>query len=280
MNFADQAALWAMRLLGAKSRWLDGDGGRVHVLDIPGTGKAPPVLLVHGLGSCAADYLPMIRAMRGVARNVVAVDLPGHGQSPPPTAGMHPQHLRSVLASVLDRLVPEPHVVFGNSLGGAVALRLAAGWPDRVCGVMVASPAGAPMQEADLREFLAGFRFPTRGHALAFVDRFLARRRWIRSALAFGVRYRMRREPIQALLDAIGPGDLLSEDELRRVTAPVHVFWGAGDGVLPPANAAWFRAHLPANAVVEVVEGFGHAPYVDDAGDFNRRVVDFVRACR
>src|ERR1700744_547702 len=97
------------------------------------TGDGPPLVLLHPLGADRRVWDPIVGSL-SAAHDVIAVDLPGFGQSPPlrlttPT----PRALAEAVAGLLDDLeVRQPHVV-GNSLGGWVALEMAlAGGAGRV----------------------------------------------------------------------------------------------------------------------------------------------------
>jgi pimeloyl-ACP methyl ester carboxylesterase len=58
---------------------------------------------------------------------------------------------------------------------------------------------------------------------------------------------------------------------------PVLCLWGTNDHLLPDTAREFFRRHLPAHAIFEEPEGYGHAPYVDHADDFVRRIAAFAR---
>lgn len=118
--------------------------GEVHVRE-DGTGPRPAVL-VHGLGGSSLNWLPL---MERLDREVtaLALDLPGFGASPPPRDGDYSPrgHARTVAATIeswRDRSgIDEPVHVFGNSMGGAIAVQLAARRPDLVASVTLISPA-------------------------------------------------------------------------------------------------------------------------------------------
>ena len=280
MRLVDNAAVGLLRAHGARSEWIDGDGTPVHVLRKRGRGEAPPVLLLHGLGSCASDYIGVIAGLAACCHEVVAIDLPGHGLTPPPPEGMTPEGIRRVATAALDALMVESMVVFGNSLGGLTAIRLALHRPGMVRGLLLASPAGAPMSEEDFARLMVGFQYRDHRSALEFVARFTPRPGLFRHPFAWGVRQRMGRESVRDFLGRIGPVDLLGEEDLGGLRMPIEVVWGAHDQVLPAAHADFFRTRLPAHARVEVIEGLGHVPYVDDLSGFTGRISRFAMACR
>jgi pimeloyl-ACP methyl ester carboxylesterase len=108
---------------------------------------AEPAVFVHGLGGSSTNWTDLTDLLREPAAGVpalecVAVDLPGFGHSPPPRDRDYSvsAHARAV-AGLIERLGNWPVHVVGNSMGGAVATRLAARRPDLVRTLILISPA-------------------------------------------------------------------------------------------------------------------------------------------
>jgi len=103
----------------------------------------PPLVLIHGLGSAATAFKPIISALAQSFR-VITVDLPGHGQSPYNKAQeMDPKSLgRAIFESVESRYGISKFHVAGNSLGGWIALEMAADKPERIKTLTGLAPAG------------------------------------------------------------------------------------------------------------------------------------------
>jgi len=101
----------------------------------------PPALYVHGLGGSSLNWTDFMHAMQPLVDGW-AVDVGGFGYSPPPRDGdMSPSgHARS-LVDLIAHLDIAPVHLFGNSMGGAVALQLAARRPDLVRSLTLISPA-------------------------------------------------------------------------------------------------------------------------------------------
>ena len=101
----------------------------------------PPALFVHGLGGSSQNWTLLMDRLAGDVDGH-AVDLPGFGQSPPPDDGnlSVSAHMWAV-ADYLEQSGRGPVHLFGNSLGGAVATRLAALRPDLVRTLTLISPA-------------------------------------------------------------------------------------------------------------------------------------------
>ncbi|MER6672532.1 alpha/beta hydrolase [Streptomyces sp. NPDC000983] len=101
----------------------------------------PPALFVHGLGGSSQNWSALMLELE-TAVDGEAVDLPGFGDSPPPDDGDYSvtAHARAVIR-YLDASGRGPVHLFGNSLGGAVATRVAAVRPDLVRTLTLVSPA-------------------------------------------------------------------------------------------------------------------------------------------
>ena len=89
----------------------------------------PPIVLLHGVGLRAEAWNAQIDALAPRYR-VVAPDLPGHGQSPAPTA-----ERLGAFTDAVAQLLEEPGLVVGHSMGALIALDLAGRYPDRVDGL-------------------------------------------------------------------------------------------------------------------------------------------------
>ncbi|POX46015.1 alpha/beta fold hydrolase [Streptomyces sp. Ru72] len=101
----------------------------------------PPALYVHGLGGSSQNWSALMALLDGHVDGE-AVDLPGFGDSPPPDDGNYSVtgHARAVIR-YLDAAGRGPVHLFGNSMGGAVATRVAAVRPDLVRTLTLVSPA-------------------------------------------------------------------------------------------------------------------------------------------
>jgi pimeloyl-ACP methyl ester carboxylesterase len=103
--------------------------------------RPEPVLFVHGLGGESLDWADVATLLAGRV-DAYALDLPGFGQSPPPSDHdlSIDAHVRAVAAAI-GAIGRGPVHLVGNSLGGAVATRVAAERPDLVASLVLLSPA-------------------------------------------------------------------------------------------------------------------------------------------
>jgi len=277
MRGFDRAVRGLLRLRGFRSHAVETAAGRLHVYDVPGGGDLPPILLLHGLGSCAQDFAQLILALKGHTRRLIAPDLPGHGYSPVPEDGMDPDALPEAMLEAVDAVLDEPAIVLGNSLGGLSAIRFVQARPDKVRALVLASPGGAPIGEDGIKGIQELFRVHTHADGLEFADRFMGRPSVTRHVLAWGIRVRMASRGVRELVERIEARHMLTPDDLRGLAqVPTLLFWGAADGILQPEQAEFFREHLPDPVTYEAPEGYGHSPHSDTLRGFARRVLAFL----
>jgi len=275
LALTNHLARTSLQLNGYQSRRIATSAGRVHVLEARGRGHLPPVVLFHGISSAGVHFFPLLFRLRGHVRRLIAPDMPAHGFSDPPPV-MRPEAMKDALVEAMDAVIDEPAVVFGNSMGGIAAIHYALARPERVRGLILASPSGASMDEHELRRFVRTFDFDSHGDALQFVDRLFARRNPMRHLFAWGVRRTFADPKVRGLLSAIAPEDMLRPEQLAALRMPVLLLWGKGERILPREHYEFFRRHLPEHTRIEEPEGLGHAPYLDDAGAVARQILTFA----
>ena len=149
-TLADLAARQSLRAHGYLSRTIRTSVGKVHAIELRGSGDLPPVVFLHGFSAAAVHYYPLLSRLKNRCRRLIAIDLPGHGFSDHPVGGMDTVTISHGLIEALDSLIGEPVVLFGNSMGGMAAVRYAAMRPRSVRGLMLISPGGAPMDVEQL----------------------------------------------------------------------------------------------------------------------------------
>ncbi|WP_395725644.1 alpha/beta fold hydrolase [Nakamurella sp.] len=116
-------------------------GGGVNVRRHPGPVNAVPAVYVHGLGGASTDWTRLAAVLAPHATGY-SLDLPGSGRSDPPPAGRYsPAVDARVVARTIEQVADGPIHLVGNSYGGIVATRVAAGWPHLVRTLTVLAPA-------------------------------------------------------------------------------------------------------------------------------------------
>jgi pimeloyl-ACP methyl ester carboxylesterase len=274
----DRFALGSLQLQGYRSRFVRASSGRVHVLEAPAHSKGekrPPIVLLHGFSSCGAHYFPVVRHLRRAVGRVVLPDMPAHGLSESPRVPSAKSIERGFLEA-LDACIEEPSIVFGLSMGGLAAIKFAARRPERVRGLVVCSPGGAPMRDDELERLRQMFDVRSHDSALDFVDRVFSKPSVLRHAYALGLRTSFSRPALRALMASMTPSDLLRAEDVRALSMPTLLLWGKRDRILPPSSLDFFKQHLPSHAVVEEPWSFGHSPFLEQPEELAHRIARFV----
>jgi pimeloyl-ACP methyl ester carboxylesterase len=237
-------------------------------------GAGAPLVLLHGIGSSRQAWDPVLHRL-AAHFDVIAVDLPGFGESDPLPDDVEPTPaaLAAAVTMFLDRLGVRNPSLAGNSLGGWVALEVAAVRP--VAALALLSPAGLWKGRAPLynRVSLRVTRWVAE-HATGAVCR-LMRYRLARLAVLgqthgrpAGVTPEYARTAVRAMGTCSGFAATMRAAESRhfaagpRVTAPVTVAFGSRDLLL--LRGSRHLDLLPAGAVGRRLPGCGHVPMADD----------------
>jgi pimeloyl-ACP methyl ester carboxylesterase len=272
----ERAARFSLARRGVESKMIATSLGRSHVFSARGTGKFPPIVFLHGFGSAAAPFAPVFLRMLDATREVFAPELPGHGLSDMPTAELTTTALKKVTEEILDALVPEPFVLVGNSMGGALSTMYAIDHPDRVSALVLLSPAAARVPEEDLAEMKRAFDLKSSADVKKFASRVYHRVPWFLPAIANEVRKELTKPELLALLEQVRVEDAPSPEELARLTMPVLFAWGKSERLLPKSALEYFRANLPPHARVIEPANWGHCAHVDDPKGLARTIRWFL----
>jgi len=263
---------------GVESKVVSVAGQSVHMYELKGQGKGPPVVLVHGLGGSSNGFSKVFFGLARRFSRVLAVDLPGHGFSAEYCGG--PVCVRGqfdVLRAWCEQVVREPAFVVGNSLGGAMAVRLAADHPELVRALGLVAPAGAALTPEALDALLSSFDVKTPSEARVLMGRLFHKPPLPIMLFAGELKKFYGTSTVQALAaEARATRESLSPEMLRSLKMPVLLVWGGSERLLPAETLAYYRSHLPAHAQVRVVEGFGHIPQVERPEELVSHLVRFA----
>ncbi len=244
-------------------------------LAITRSGAGEPLVLLHALGLSRRTWEPVVPEL---ARrfDVIAVDLPGFGDSPPLPADVEatPAALAAAVVELLDDLgVTAPHVV-GNSLGGWVALEVASMVP--VGSLTLLSPAGLWRSRTPWYPLVSlhASRWAAR-HAAAVLVRLVRSRlgRVLVLGQTHGRPTHLTAEYATSAVRSLGTS--AGFDTVLRATAsrhaggfahldtPVTLAFGSRDVLLLPGQSRRLDL-LPPGTRVERLVGCGHIPIADD----------------
>jgi pimeloyl-ACP methyl ester carboxylesterase len=270
--------------------------GSIHYLTA-GDPDGDPVVLLHGVSTTAATWLPLVPALTD-DHWVVVPDRPGRGLSAP--AAYTDTHLRSFMTAYLVDLLDDlgldrPHVV-GNSLGGQQAFLLALDHDrvDRLC--LVGAPGGVSKEFSTLWKLMTvrgvnrvlywlnslgdpeeNARDSTRellvGDDSAVPEPFYG-------VLAAASQMPAQQRSLRSLQTAQGSFGRMHDlfdltDELPGIERPTSFVWGAEDSFWPPDVGRPVAESMP-NAAFHELDGYGHMPWLDPGDDADRLVREFL----
>ncbi len=247
----------------------------LHVA-IDGPAGAPPLLLLHSLGTEARVWQPQAEALAGPFR-VIRPDLRGHGLSAVTKGPGSIAALAQDALAVLDALGIARAHVGGLSIGGLVAQALAAAAPGRVTSLILADTAMAIPPPALWHERAA----LVRARGMAVIEEAVVAR-WVTPAALTapetdGLRRMLLRtdpEGYAAAAEAIAAADLAADT--ARLRLPALVLVGDGDLATPPAAAAALAAAIPGARLV-TLEHAAHIPTFEQAAAMTAAMHRFLK---
>ena len=211
------------------------------------------MLALHGWGRSHTDFDSALTGLVESRENAgaIALDLPGFGASPAPSAAGGAGAYADLVEPVLHECAPRV-VVLGHSFGGRIAVELAARHPDAVAALVL---SGVPLLKRSDR--------PAARPALRFrLARGLHRRRLLRDDAMERMRQRFGSADYRAVTGIMR--DVLVtvvnetyESQLRRISQPVELVWGQNDDQVP-TEVAERTAQMLASAHLTVLDGIGH----------------------
>jgi pimeloyl-ACP methyl ester carboxylesterase len=267
----------------ATGRFIDVEGGRLHVLELGPSGREEqlPIVLVHGASGNLNDLRVALGDRLAANRRVILFDRPGHGWSDRPggVADASPARQAALIMEALDRMAVERFVLLGHSLGGAVASALALAYPDRLAGLVLLAPVTHPWEGSHINWYNVVLSMPVIGRLFAYtvvvplsfllLDGGVASVFKPQAAPADYVRraaIRLLLRPAQCVANA---QDLVAlkafvADQVPRygeIGVPTIIVTGSADGtVSPQLHARNFAAAVP-NARLVTLAGIGHMPH-------------------
>ncbi len=254
---------------------------------------APPIVLVHGLGSTNASMLPLIVAL-GRRYHVLAPDLPGHGAS-----GVGRDYgarfLGNWLVAFINATCESPPVVIGNSLGGRAALEAAMLQPDLARGLVLLCPAVAlrrlrqfvPLVQLARPELAAlPLRVPhaltLRGARALFSEPDRLPDVWYQAAVDEFARVLSTRQGRVAFFAALRQtyldepfGERGFWPRLAGLKTPAMFVWGDRDVLVPASFAAHVEEVLPSARTV-VLADCGHLPQFEHRDRTQELIEEFI----
>jgi pimeloyl-ACP methyl ester carboxylesterase len=283
-----------------KSLFVDVDGP-VHYQEAGDDG--PVLILLHGIGASYLSWYPVVEALAEQHR-VLAVDLIGHGFTPPHGRRATVRRNAELVADFADIMSEHQVILVGNSMGGLVAMLTAVARPELVAGLVLVNTALPIVSVRSLsreRQRLAWPLLPILGSSAA---RYYYHERSVEQevddtfelVLSSGATVeplhraaaielaRARREmewSIPAFTEAARSIaiELASARRFRKtlhqISQPTLLLHGTEDQVVHPASAEWAAKERP-DWTFEMIRSMGHTPQIENPDLFISLVENWI----
>jgi len=264
-------------------------GVNVHFVE---AGKGPPVLFLHGLGGSWKDWSAVLPAFAAKYR-VMAVDFPGFGDSDKPEVRYSVEWLTEIMEKFIRERKLEGTSLVGHSMGGLVALNLAARPNSGVKKLIVTDAVGI----GDKAEFL-GYAMSrkvlgaeTRWESLdgflrnefrAMADDFIKNQK-PKTAREFfeSLKMPITGTPLLPMTPSVQMTASIMDCDIRphlaSISQPTLILWGAKDPVAPPQDASFLQKEIKRSRLVLFPDS-GHSPMIEHPSRFNEELGKFLQA--
>jgi pimeloyl-ACP methyl ester carboxylesterase len=267
-----------------------------HAFSYTDSGSGPALLFIHGLLGSQKQWAHLVDELDEDHRLIVP-DLFGHGESAKPVGDYSLGAHAATLRDLLDRLGIEQVTLVGHSLGGGIAMVFSYLFPERVERLVLVASGGLGREVSPL---LRSATLPGAEYVLPVIasgwmrDRIASAGRLLGSVgLRPGSDVRevwtgftslgdadTRRAFLATTRAVIDPGgqSVSAHDYLPDATPiPTLVVWGTKDRMIPAWHAASATSSIE-NCRIELFQGAGHFPHLDDPDRFAALVREFVSA--
>jgi 2-hydroxy-6-oxonona-2,4-dienedioate hydrolase len=282
----DHHSLWGdLRGVSFSQGWIDAGGIETRYLH-SGDKSRPPLILLHGVGGHAEAYIRNLGA-HGQHFSTWAIDMIGHGWSSKPDHDYEIEAYIGHLAAFIDAIGAEKIYLSGESLGGWVAARFAARYPEKVERLVLNTMGGSKADPAVMERLKTLTTLAATDPSWAFIK---ARVEWlmfdkkdatddlIASRQAIYQQPNMARtvEHLMVLQDLeIRLRNLLTDSEYAAIQSPTMVLWTSHDPSGPPEEGAKIASKIP-GAVLKIMQDCGHWPQWEKPEEFDRLHLDFL----
>lgn len=263
-----------------------GDTVRVGEFDIHylSRGEGPAVVLLHGSGPGASAYSNFkqnIDTIVDSGHRAILVDMIGFGYSSKPTDRDYTTELfASTVKGALDAIGVESCSLLGNSLGGAICIRLALDYPDFVTSLIMMAPGG--IEERETYFAMPGIAKMVSTFVAGELDREGLRK--LLQMLVYDNNHVtdelvderfaiLQQQPKEVLSRMVIPS---MADELKNLGCPIIGFWGQNDEFNPVSGANKFLEQC-SDCRFTTVTDCGHWVMLEHARMFNAQLGDFLR---
>ncbi len=278
----EQAISHEEKKAGLCLKTIEAGGKSISLLESERGENKPSIVLVHGFAANKENWIRFASHLTDTF-HVVAMDLPGHGDSVK-DFNLHYDFSDQVVYvnETLTQLNIKKFHMAGNSMGGAIAALYAVAYPEQVESLFIIDPAGIFFYDCELTRRLAKGENPLivtcDEDFYQLMDFALEEKPYIPWPVTSVMAEKaIANEAINRKIfsDFHGEHTYSFEDEIKKITAPTLILWGVEDRIIDVRNASIFKQLIPHSQVV-ILEGVGHAPMIEVPEKSAKIYMDFI----
>jgi pimeloyl-ACP methyl ester carboxylesterase len=273
-------------------RWVILDGQPINVIEL---GEGPPLVFLHGLIGRWTHWMEQLTVF-AESHRVIAVDLPGFGDSPMPAEKISISGYARMIEKLLDVLQLSAAAFVGHSMGGFTSVELAINFPERVQRLVLISPAGLSTynnprnlllvaQMRRFRQIVDPYHARVAAHAELLARR--PRLRLLDPTTHIVARHsdRLPAPFVAEFVRGLGaPGYIDGmeaifnydyRDRLGEIACPTLIVWGDRDAVVTAKDADLYERLIP-NSRKVIFRDTGHMAMIERPMAFNALLEEFL----
>lgn len=234
-------------------------------------GEGTPLMLVHGACENSSFWKAQLSELQK-QNHLILLDLPGHGQSAKPSGEVSIPIYGEIVKEAIQGMELDSPILGGHSMGGAVAMTLAAEQPELLGGMILAN-TGAKL--GVLPEILAGLetdfevtireQVAPRELGNAHADQILE---WISNEMVLT-------DPSVGLEDFLACNRFDLRARIKEIQLPTLIVSGDKDKLTPVKWAAYLNENIT-DSQLAVIQGTGHLTMLERPNAFNRVLEEFL----
>ncbi|GAA3562663.1 alpha/beta fold hydrolase [Marinobacter xestospongiae] len=281
----DKAMAWERSSAGLTVDQIEVGELSISYLHNQEANDGPTLVMLHGFGGNKDNWVRMAGELTDQF-NVVALDLPGHGDSSKPlTLGYRLEDQVGYVHDTLAALGESKVHLLGNSMGGAITALYAATYPDQVHSASLFSPAGVFKYDSELVTRIEEGQNPLIVSQPGDMERLVAFVMSDQPFVPWPIYDVMEQQAIanrpvyEKIFLAIRDSgyDNAFRDRLADIQAPVMLVWGRQDRVIDYRNAEVFQQRIN-TTVTHLLDDIGHVPMIETPDHSAELVRAFINA--
>jgi pimeloyl-ACP methyl ester carboxylesterase len=229
----------------------------------------PTLVLIHGAGGSSQSFLPQIRGLDRFL-NILAVDLPGHGNTPGPGRRAIASYTDWVHETLTGSFL-ESFFLGGHSMGGAITLEMGLRFPNKIQGLILIA-TGASLGVSP--KLLTGLQEQPH-QAISKINEWSYAKGTDPQIIAQSIQL-MEKTPVSVIQDDFQAcNQFQRQDEIGGIKAPTLILVGDQDVMTPPSSSRFLQEKIPASQLI-VIPGSGHMIMLEKHREVNQAIREFI----